>query len=388
MKEETIKELQATYYGKVELIPGIKCDGYVLSDGTACLSERGTADLLGMKQAPFQRMTPKWPPKTLKPFIGAVQSMTPKSIKVVAKNSPYQGRNIVTYDSKFIGSFIRGYALALAHHNKLRPNQIHIGERCVILSTSLIDTTIYTAIQQACGLNPNIQKIAQTNYTQVGQAMKDSGLTSSIGNNIYTKKDITNYITVPLSTLNSNIHKLHDDISVINLDRAIIKASGSKAPRMNGYNLEDVGKIVLGMDSVIGIELKKQVFGTVGTLAKLDTKGEIEWQHVLAQVFENLGFNHNYQMGKYKIDFFIKDLNLVLECNGYDNHIYYNDIEEQEREQFIIKNYSLVRFHHLTDWKTLVNGILRTKIGDTTVLYNVGKINSSQIPVKSNIASS
>jgi len=44
---------------------------------------------------------------------------------VVAKNSPYQGRNIVTYYSKFIGSFIRGYALALAHQ-KLRPNQIHI----------------------------------------------------------------------------------------------------------------------------------------------------------------------------------------------------------------------------------------------------------------------
>jgi hypothetical protein len=29
MKEETTKELQAVYYGEVELIPGIKCDGYV-----------------------------------------------------------------------------------------------------------------------------------------------------------------------------------------------------------------------------------------------------------------------------------------------------------------------------------------------------------------------
>ena len=325
-----MQKLQAVHYGEVELIPGIKCDGYVLSDGTAGLSERGTANLLGMKQAPFQRMTPKWPPKILKPFIGAVHSMTPKSIKVVAKNSPYQGRNIVTYDSKFIGSFIRGYAMALAHQ-KLRPNQIHIGERCVILSTSLIDTTIYTAIKQACGLNPNIQKIAQTNYTEIGKAMKDTGLISSIGNDIYTKKDITNYITVPLSTLNSNIRKLHNEISVINLDRATIKSSGSKAPRMNGYKLEDVGKIVLGMDSVIGIELKKQVFGSISSLAKLDTKGEIEWQQVLSQVFENLGFHHNYQMGKYKVDFFIKDLNLVLECNGYDNHIYYNNIEEQER---------------------------------------------------------
>ncbi|MBE9562320.1 MAG: hypothetical protein IMF12_05605, partial [Proteobacteria bacterium] len=62
-------------------------------------------------------------------------------IQVIAKNSPYQERNIVVYDSKFIGSLIRGYAMALAHR-KLRKNQTHIGERCVILSTSLIDTTI------------------------------------------------------------------------------------------------------------------------------------------------------------------------------------------------------------------------------------------------------
>jgi hypothetical protein len=40
-------EKQAVHYGEVEIIPGIKCDGYVLDDGTACLSERGTADLLG-----------------------------------------------------------------------------------------------------------------------------------------------------------------------------------------------------------------------------------------------------------------------------------------------------------------------------------------------------
>ncbi len=207
--------------------------------------------------------------------------------------------------------------------------------------------------------------------------MKGTGLISSIGNDIYTKKDITNYITVPLSTLNSNIRKFHDDISVINLDRATIKASGSKAPKLNSYNLEDVGKIVLGMDSVIGIELKKQVFGSVSTLAKLDTKGEIEWQQVLSQVFENLGFQHNYPIGKYRVDFFVKDLNLILECNGYDNHISYDSIAESEREKFITKNYSLVRFHHKIDWKILVNGILRTKIGDTTVLYNVGCFDNS-----------
>jgi len=72
------------------------------------------------------------------------------------------------------------------------------------------------------------------------------------------------------------------------LDSQTIKQSGSKASRMNGYSLEDVGKMVLGMDSVIGIELKKQVFGSVSTLAKFDTKGGIG------------------------------------ECNGYDNHSSYD----------------------------------------------------------------
>ncbi len=51
-----MKEPKAVYYGKVELIPGIICDGYVLDDGTACLSERGTADLLGIHHKSLQIM--------------------------------------------------------------------------------------------------------------------------------------------------------------------------------------------------------------------------------------------------------------------------------------------------------------------------------------------
>ena len=80
-----------------------------------------------------------------------------------------------------------------------------------------------------------------------------------------------------LSTLNRNLRKLQDEIEQIDLDLKVIRASGSKATRLYGYSLEDVGKLALSMDSVIGIELKKQVFGNIGTLAKLDTKGEIEW---------------------------------------------------------------------------------------------------------------
>ncbi len=73
-----MQELQAVKYGEVELIPGKKCDGYILSDGSACLSERGTADLLGMKHAPLQRVAPKWPPKSLEPFAGKGLIVAPK----------------------------------------------------------------------------------------------------------------------------------------------------------------------------------------------------------------------------------------------------------------------------------------------------------------------
>jgi hypothetical protein len=34
-------ERKAVYYGQVELIPGIVCDGYVLDDDTAVMSEAG-----------------------------------------------------------------------------------------------------------------------------------------------------------------------------------------------------------------------------------------------------------------------------------------------------------------------------------------------------------
>jgi very-short-patch-repair endonuclease len=125
------------------------------------------------------------------------------------------------------------------------------------------------------------------------------------------------------------------------------------------------------MDSVIGIDLKEKMFGSVSSLTKLDTKGEIEWQQVLAEVFAGLNFYHNYQIGKYRVDFYIKELNLILECNGYDNHASYNQAEEAKREKFLNK-YRLVRFHHLIDLKTLFNGILRAKAGNVIRLDNVG----------------
>ncbi len=118
-------ERKAVYYGKVELIPGIVCDGYVLDDDTAVMSLRGTASLLDMDHAPLKRVVLNWPSKTLKPFFDNGLSVVPKWIKVVAENSPHKGRDITVYESAFIESFIRGYALALAN-DVLRQNQKHI----------------------------------------------------------------------------------------------------------------------------------------------------------------------------------------------------------------------------------------------------------------------
>jgi len=369
-----MQELQAVHYGEVELIPGVKCDGYILSDGTSALSLRGTADLLDIDHKSLRNMGAKWPPKALKPFIDKDLNMGAKSVKVIAKNSTYRGRNILVYTTELIEMLIFTYGIALAHE-ALKPNQKHIGKRCVILLKSLVISALDVAIKQACGLHPNIQKIAQQNYTDVIKLLKDFNFPCSIQGDIATKKDIAQFTNLPISTINYFLKTHSDTISTIQLDSQTIKQSGSKASRMNGYSLEDVGKMVLGMDSVIGIELKKQVFGSVSTLAKFDTKGEIEWQQVLAQVFDKLGFQHNYPIGKYRVDFFVKDLNLILECNGYDNHSSYDTMAEAEK--FITKNYSLVRFHHKIDWKTLVNGILRTKVGQVTTLYNVGCFDNS-----------
>ena len=165
-------------------------------------------------------------------------------------------------------------------------------------------------------------------------------------------------------------------IEPIKLDRAAILAIGSKAGRLNGYCLKDVGTIALGMDSVIGIELKEKMFGSVNSLAKFETTGEIEWQKVLGKIFAGFGFHHNYTINGYRVDFYVDELNLICECNGYDNNIHYNQTQEKQREEYLNKNYRVVRFHHLTDLETLVNGILHAQVGTVVKLYDVGHVYS------------
>jgi very-short-patch-repair endonuclease len=374
-------ERKAVYYGQVELIPGIVCDGYVLDNDTAVMSERGTADLLSMDHAPLKRMVLNWPPKTLEPFIDKGLSMKTNLVEVVAKNSPYQGRKIVVYDSHIIENLIRGYSLALASHS-LRTNQRHIGDRCVTLICSLIRTALDTAIKEACGLTTNIQQTAQKNYIDAVKLIKDFGFTCSAGDDIAIKKDITQFLNVPESTLNSFLRKHKNDIQPIQLDAATIRSFGGKASRMNGYHLDDVTKIALGMDSVVGIELKKQVFGQIGSFAKPETSTEVQWQKVLSSVFEGFDLRFNYPIGPYKVDFFVAKLMLVLECNGYC-HRYYDPKQEKEREKLITQKYSLVRFHHQVSLETLFNGILQAKQGTTVKLYDLKQL-GQEMPFKIN----
>jgi len=374
-------ERKAVYYGQVELIPGIVCDGYVLDDDIAVMSERGTADLLGVDQKHLNRVRTNWPPKVLKPFIDGGVSVRTNSVEVVAKNSPHKGRNIVVYDSNIIENLIRGYSLALASH-ALKTNQRHIGDRCVTLVCSLIRTALDTAIKQACGLSPDIQQTAQQNYIDVVKLIKEFGFTCSIPNDIAIKKDITQFLDIPESTLNSFLRKHKGDIEPIKLERDIIRSIGLKAPRMNGYLMDDVTKIALGMDSVIGIELKKKVFGQVGSFVKPETSAEIQWREVLSKVFEGFDLRFNYPIGPYKVDFFVAKLMLVLECNGYC-HRYYNDTQEKAREKLITQRYSLVRFHHKVSLETLFNGILQAKPGIVIKLYDLAQL-SQEMPFNLN----
>ena len=76
-------------------------------------------------------------------------------------------------------------------------------------------------------------------------------------------------------------------------------------------------------------------------------------------------------VGAYRVDFFVKLLDLALECNGYDCHRYYDPDEERRREQVITRRYGLVRFHHKVSLETLFNGILQAKPGKVIRLYDL-----------------
>lgn len=363
-------EKKAIYYGQVQLIPNVICDGYVLDDDTAALSENGTATLLNMNQMALNRMVTAGVSKLLEPFIDAGLSMVTTCIEVVANNSPHKGRKINVYNSFCIEAIIRGYALALAHRT-LQKNQLHIGERCVILQSSLVRTALDTAIKEACGFLPNVQKTSQQHYNDIVGIIKSLNFQCSVTPEIATKKDIARFLQIPESTLTYFLHKHSKDIKSIRLSKATIQKIGSKAHRLYGYHIQDVAKIVVSMDTAIGIDIKKKMFGEIAGFANIQARDEIQWQNTLSRVFQDMGLQHNYQLDQYRVDFFVEKLMLVLECNGYC-HKYYDPIEETLREKVITEKYgyALVRFHHKISLPALVNGILKAKPGQIIKVYD------------------
>ena len=292
--------------------------------------------------------------QNLKTLLEANLKMADEAVEVIAQSSPYKGRKINVYTSSTIEALIQIYTLAFAN-DTLKENQKHIGKRCSILACALIRTALDTAIKQACGFSPNIQETAQKHYRDAGD--------------IATKKDIAMFLKVPESTLSSFLRKYHTEIKPVRLDHATILALGSKAHRMYGYKIEDVAKIAAGMDTEISMEIKKQMFGDLGFCANTQTKSEIQWRQALARAFEGFGLQYNYPIGRYRVDFFVEKLMLVLECNGYA-HRYYDPEEEARREKAITRRYALVRFHHQASWPALVNAILQAKPGTTMKVYD------------------
>jgi len=115
-----------------------------------------------------------------------------------------------------------------AGHNTLQKNQLHIGKRCSILVCALTRIALEASIKEACGLSPNIQQTAQR-----------------------TLPNCLKFLKVPSTVSLENTKRTLNRLNWIRQPFV-----GGKAPRMNGYHLDDVTKIALGMDSIIGIELK------------------------------------------------------------------------------------------------------------------------------------
>lgn len=371
-----MEERKAVRYGQVCLIPEVRSDAYILNDGTACLSERGLAALLGMEHSTLRSVVGNWPPKWLEPFVDKDLSVVGNLVGVTAANSPHKGRKIVVYTVKMVENLIRGYALALAH-DALRENQKHIGKKGVILQSVLVRTALEAAIEESCGMVPQVQKLAQRNFQECAKLIHEMGFRFSVENDVATKKDILQFLKVPAGTLNSFLRKNSHEIRPIKLPATVIGSLGSSARYLHGYSLEDTVKIIFRMDTEVGVELKRRMFGEVAGYIPMKPKSEIAWRAILAKIFAGFGLQYTYRIGNYWVDYFVPALGLVLECNGYDCHSSYDPEKEAQRDEEITKQYCLIRFHNQISVETLFNAILKAKPKTLVRLYDLEEVGQS-----------
>ncbi len=156
----------AIYFGDVSIIPKIYCDGYILDTGEAVLSERGTASLIGMHHKNLHNLMQNWPPKRLARFTRPEIKMVTFKVAVKTKRPNHPAIEIIVYKPDVVGNLIYTYFQAYAKQ-ALLPNQMHIGRRCFCLSVALANTTLATAIKQACKIPVDFQKGVKESYQNV-----------------------------------------------------------------------------------------------------------------------------------------------------------------------------------------------------------------------------
>lgn len=232
--------------------------------------------------------------KELKPFISGDFEYSQTIAKVTAACA-HKGLTINVCQANMINTIARAYSRAYLQ-GKLRKNQTHIGKHCAILRDAMADAALEQIIFDACDYKPQIAltQRASSHYQNALHQLKVSGFKSSLPD-VATKKDLVNFLRVPQSTLNSFLSKHSYQIKPIKLDRRAIQQAGCRASRMNGYKLHDVVKIVFGMDTEVTADLKRRMFGELGTFAKMDSRGEVEWREILREVFSGFELHTNYR---------------------------------------------------------------------------------------------
>ena len=117
------------------------------------------------------------------------------------------------------------------------------------------------------------------------QLLKDLGFQYSLPGQMATKQDIIQSMDIPESTLNTFLRRHSDQIKPVRLNKATIQSLGIKANRLNAYAPEDVFKIVFWMDSTMGIQVRKKIFGDIGIEEIPVIRHETEWKSFLSKVF-------------------------------------------------------------------------------------------------------
>ena len=150
-------EIKALYYGELAPMPEMQCDGYILENGAAGISERGTAVLLDMQRQSLNTISLRGLPPKLAQFMESGEKLYTVPVKVVASNSPHVGRFITFYSVEAIELLLRVYSRALIE-DVLQKNQEHIGRRAIVVQSILARSALTALIRECCGLRPNLQK--------------------------------------------------------------------------------------------------------------------------------------------------------------------------------------------------------------------------------------